>query len=151
MSHSDGSLYARRGFVAIGGRTGGVGGMVGRGIIRKDFLPHHLFGWGIVVQEGDMPVVRSVSYLWPIIRSIGYLCLNAPEVCLFPKLRPSGCSWPSPLISDEFYRHRIMISKVTSDKLSYVKGHVRIPMGCKREYFIRDGFGSQPYKDWPVV
>ena len=144
MSYSDGSLYARRGFVSIRGCTGDVGGMVGGGIVHEDFLPHYLFGWGVIVQKGDMPVVRRIGYLQPIIRSIGYLCLSAPEVCLFPKLHPSGCSHPSLLISDEIYGRRIMISKVISDKLSYVKGHVRIPMGCKCEYFVRDGFGSQP-------
>jgi hypothetical protein len=37
-----------------------------------------------------------------------------------------------------------MISKVISNKLSYVKGYMRIPVGCKHEYLIGDGFGSQP-------
>jgi len=49
MVHSNGTLYTQRGFVAIGGHTGDVGGMVGRGVICKDFLPHSLFGWGVVV------------------------------------------------------------------------------------------------------
>jgi len=144
MAYSNGALYTLRRFVALGGRTGNVGGMVGGGVIREDSFPHHLFGWGIVIKEGGVPVVRSVGYLQPVIRSIGYLHLSAPEVRLFPKFRPSGRSWPSPLISDKIYRRRIVISKVNSDKLSYIKGHVRIPMGCKREYFVGDGFGSQP-------
>jgi hypothetical protein len=49
MAHSNGALYTQRGFVAVGGCTGDVGGMVGRGVIHKDFLPHSLFGWGVVI------------------------------------------------------------------------------------------------------
>jgi hypothetical protein len=49
MAHSDGALYARRGFATIRGRTGNVRGMVGRSVVHKDFLPHSLFGWGIVI------------------------------------------------------------------------------------------------------
>ena len=79
----DGALYTRRGFIALGRGTGDVGGMVGGGIIRKDSFPHHLFWWGVIVEEGMVPVIRSVGYLRPIIRSIGYLCLSAPAVRLF--------------------------------------------------------------------
>ena len=91
-----------------------------------------------------MPIVRSIGYLWPIIRSISYLRLCTLEVCLIPKFRLGRCLWPSPLISNEIYRCQIMISKVIRNKLSYVKSYVRIPVGSKREYFIRDGFRSQP-------
>jgi len=93
MVHGDGTLYTWRGFVAIGRHTGDVGGMVGRGIICKDFLPHSLFGWGVVIQEGGVPVIRS----------IGYLHLSAPEVRLVLKFHPGGCPRPSPLISNEIY------------------------------------------------
>jgi hypothetical protein len=49
VTHSDGALYTRRGFVALGGHIGNVGGMVGGGIVHEDLLPHHLFGWGVIV------------------------------------------------------------------------------------------------------
>ena len=79
--HGNGALHARRGFIAVRGCASDIGGMVGGGVIREDFLPHSLFGWGIVIREG-MPVVRSLSYLWPIVRSIGYLHLSTPYLCL---------------------------------------------------------------------
>jgi hypothetical protein len=44
VSHVDGALYTWRGFVIIGGHASDVRGMVGRGVIRKDVLPHGLFG-----------------------------------------------------------------------------------------------------------
>ena len=44
VAHSDGALYTWRGFAAIRGHPGDVRGMVGRGVIREDFLPHSLFG-----------------------------------------------------------------------------------------------------------
>ena len=83
MAHGNGALYSRRGFIALGGGTSDVGGMVGGGIIREDSFPHHLFWWGVVVEEGMVPVIRSVGYLRPVIRSIGYLRLSAPAVRLF--------------------------------------------------------------------
>ena len=83
VAHGDGALYSRRGFVALGGGTGDMGGMVGGVIIREDSFPHHLFWWGVVVEKGVMPVIRSVGYLQPVIRSIGYLRLSAPAVRLF--------------------------------------------------------------------
>ena len=49
MSHSDGALYARRGFVIVRGHAGDMRGVVGRGIIHKEFLPHSLFGCGVVI------------------------------------------------------------------------------------------------------
>jgi hypothetical protein len=89
MVHSDSALYSWRGFVALRGCTGDVGGMVGRGIICEDSFPHHLLGWGVGIEKdgvpvGGVPIVRSVGYLRPVIRSIGYLRLSAPEVRLIP-------------------------------------------------------------------
>jgi hypothetical protein len=80
VAHSDGALYSQRGFIALGGSAGDVRGMVGGGVIHEDSFPHHLFGWGIVIEiERDgVPVVRSIGYLRPVIRSIGYLRLSAP-------------------------------------------------------------------------
>jgi len=84
MAHGDGTLYARRGFVTLGGCAGDMGGMVGGGIVCEDLLPHRLLRWGVIIQEGDVPVIRSVGYLRPVVRSIGYLRLSAPEVRLVP-------------------------------------------------------------------
>jgi len=84
MMHSDGALYAWRGIVTIRGHTSDVRGMVEGGVICKDFLPHYLFGWGVIIERVGVPIVRSVGYLRPIIKSIGYLHLSAPEVRLVP-------------------------------------------------------------------
>jgi hypothetical protein len=84
MAHSNGALYARRGIVTIRGCVGDVGGMVGRGVICEDFLPHYLFGWGVIIERVGVPIVRSVGYLRPVIRSISYLRLSALEVRLVP-------------------------------------------------------------------
>jgi hypothetical protein len=83
MAYGNGALHSWRGFVAIGRRAGYVGGVVGGVIVGEDLLPHRLFGWGVVVEKGKVPVVRSFGYLRPVIRSIGYLRLSAPVVRLF--------------------------------------------------------------------
>jgi hypothetical protein len=44
MAHGNGALHSWRGFVAIGGRAGDVGGVIGGVIVGKDLLPHRLFG-----------------------------------------------------------------------------------------------------------
>ena len=80
VTHGDGTLYTQRGFVAVGGCVGDVRGMVRRGVIQEDFLPHSLFGWGVIVEEAGMPIVRS----------IGYLHLCSPEVRLVPRKQESG-------------------------------------------------------------
>ena len=86
VTHGDGALYSRRGFVALRRSAGDMGGMVRRGVIHEDSFPHDLFGWGVIIEiERDrVPVVRSIGYLRPVIRSIGYLRLSAPEVRLVP-------------------------------------------------------------------
>ena len=84
VAHGDGALYARRGFVAIRRCAGDVGGMVGRGIVGEDLFPHRLLGWGVIVEKGDVPVVRSFGYLRPVIGVNNHLRLSAPEVRLIP-------------------------------------------------------------------
>jgi hypothetical protein len=49
VAHGDGTLYARRGFVAIRRCAGDVRGMVGGGIVGEDLFPHRLLGWGVIV------------------------------------------------------------------------------------------------------
>ena len=82
MAHGDGTLYSRRGFIAFRGGAGNVGGMIGGGVIRKDSFPHGLFGWGIIIEIDGDGVCGGIGDFWPVIRSIGYLRLNAPAVCL---------------------------------------------------------------------
>jgi hypothetical protein len=103
MSRRDGALNAQQGFVSVQGGTGDMRGMVRGVIVRKDSFPHRLFGWGVVVENGGVPIVRSLGYL----RLTG-----APLLRLFLKFHPSGGARPSPLKSDEIYRGIIVIGKV---------------------------------------
>jgi hypothetical protein len=122
MSSRNGTLNARWGFVSIWGCIGDMREMVWGVIVHKDSFPHHLFGWGVVIEDSGVPIVRSLGYLH---------LTSASLLCLFPKFRPSGGAQPLLLKSNEIYRGIIVIGKVGQQKTMYVISHMWVSMGFK--------------------